>query len=194
MTVEELVDAIKSRGGRVPFEVGAFIALEVCEQLLERTARVSSGGVHIGPQGEVRVEAAEARVSEQEAVGSVLDVLAHVLTGASQGVPPMLFELVEQGPARHEGGLRALRDQLEASLVPLNRGATRRVLARLLREAETGAPEVARDDQDPTGVREGEVMEEAPPGRSGSRWPLLWPIAIGALVAALALLAAAALR
>jgi hypothetical protein len=61
-------------------------------------------------------------------------LLSDLLVRSAPGVPAMLLDIVEQGPSDGEWSLMRLRDDLEASLVPLNRAATRRVLARLLRE------------------------------------------------------------
>jgi len=47
---------------------------------------------------------------------------------SAPGVPPMLLELIEHGPSAKDWTLSRLRDDLEACLLPLNRGATRRVL------------------------------------------------------------------
>jgi hypothetical protein len=66
-------------------------------------------------------------------------LLGDLLVRSAPGVPSMLLQLVERGPSDGDWRLVRLRDDLEASLVPLNRGATRRVLARLLREAKRDA-------------------------------------------------------
>jgi hypothetical protein len=77
--------------------------------------------------------------TEREACGALVELLGALLVRSAPGVPEMLLELVEQGPSDGEWSLRRLRDDLEASLLPLNRGATRRVLSRVLREVRRDA-------------------------------------------------------
>jgi hypothetical protein len=135
VTVEELVTILRRKKARVPFEIGAFVALEACEAMIEGPARISAKDVRIGDDGTVSVFAPPNSASNEDAARSIVQVLAHLLVAAGPGVPPVLIELVERGPADGRWDLSRLRDELEASLVPLNRQAARRVLSRMLREA-----------------------------------------------------------
>ncbi len=135
VSVEELVGVLKHKKARVPFEIGAFVALEACEAVLAGPARISVRDVRVGDDGSVSVFAPPNSCSAGEAAQSVVQVLAHLLVAAGPGVPPTLLELVERGPSDGRWDLARLRDELEASLVPLNRSAARRVLSRMLREA-----------------------------------------------------------
>ncbi len=136
LTVEELVAVLRGKKARVPFEIGAFVALEACEAMLQGPARIGVRDVRIGDDGAVSVFAPPNSASNEDAAKSVVQVLAHLLVAAGPGVPPVLIELVERGPADGRWDLARLRDELEASLVPLNRQAARRVLSRMLREAQ----------------------------------------------------------
>jgi len=135
VTVEELVTILRRKKARVPFEIGAFVALEACEAMMKGPARIGVKDVRIGDDGAVSVFAPPNSASNADAAKSVVRVLAHLLVAAGPGVPPVLLELVERGPADGRWDLTRLRDELEASLVPLNRQAARRVLSRMLREA-----------------------------------------------------------
>jgi hypothetical protein len=95
--------------------------------------------VWLSDDGEVSVEPSRSAATEQEACRALVMLLGDLLVRSAPGVPPMLLELVEHGPSDSEWTLMRLRDDLEASLVPLNRGALRRVLARLLREVRREA-------------------------------------------------------
>jgi hypothetical protein len=139
VSVEELLGGLKRRGMPLPFEIGAFIALEACEQLLDRPARIDARDIGIGDIGEVVLESNKGPASEESAVRALMVLLSELLVCSAPGVPSMLLELVESGPSGGEWTLDRLRDDLEACLVPLNRGATRRVLARLVREARKDA-------------------------------------------------------
>jgi hypothetical protein len=134
VSVEDLLAQLKRKGIPLPSEIGAFIALEACEQIEGSPVRLSGRDIILGAVGEIMVEAPEAACPEPEAAKALLHVLGELLVCAAPGVSPMLLELVEQGPSDGAWTLGRLRGDLEACLLPLNRGATRRVLARLLRE------------------------------------------------------------
>ncbi|MFW6051463.1 MAG: hypothetical protein ACODAU_09830, partial [Myxococcota bacterium] len=141
VSVEEVVSLLTRRRARLPFEIGAFVALEACEALLEQgPAALSPLDVHIDAEGKVTVTPSAPGGSSGQAAQSVARLLARLLVAAGHGVPPALLDLVDHGPEGAEWDLGRLRDELEASLVPLNRAAARRVLARMLREARRGAP------------------------------------------------------
>lgn len=138
LSVAELVRRLRHNGRRMPFEIGAFICLEACSQVLEAPALLGPARVFIEKGGDVRVDPGE-RVDSAVAAGAIVGILAHNLIAAGTSVPPSLMDLVE-GKSPAVGDLHQLHDELEASLVPLNRGASRRVLARLLRDAPHPVP------------------------------------------------------
>ena len=135
VSVAELVAVLKRKQARLPFEIGAFVALESCEALLAGPAVVGPDDVRVGADGSVSVFAPPNSASNDAAARAVVSVLAHLLVAAGGGIPPALMQLVEHGPADGHWELGRLRDELEAVLVPLNRTASRRVLSRMLREA-----------------------------------------------------------
>ncbi len=150
VSVDELVSLLKQKGIPLPFEMGAFIVLEACEQLLESPARLRGQDVFVGAQGEVAVEPVQGASPDEEAVRALLVLLGDLLVCSAPGVPPMLLELATSGPSDDQWTLSRLRDDLEACLLPLNRGATRRVLSRILREArKTGERASARPSTEP---------------------------------------------
>lgn len=148
VTVDDLVASLKSRRIRVPSEIGAFVALETCEALSRGPAVVRGGDVRIAEDGTISVFAPPNSASAEDAARSVVAVLASLLVAAGTGVPPALIALIEQGPGGGAGALDRLRDELEASLVPLNRSAARRVLSRMIREARRASmrPDAQLDD------------------------------------------------
>lgn len=133
-TVEEVIQVMKERRVRIPSEIGAFVALEVCESLEKGPAVVKRGDVLIADDGSISVFAPPGSATSEEAARSVVALLGSLLVAAGTGVPRVLVGLMEAGPSSGRWDLSSLRDDLEASLVPLNRGAARRVLARMLRE------------------------------------------------------------
>ena len=145
----QLVEELEQRGARLPFEIGAFVALEACEGLLKDSVKLEADDVRVTLEGSIVVSEAAQRVEPGEAARSLVSVLARLLVAAGPGVPPDLLQLVKesttgQGP----NDLRHLHDAIEASLIPINRGASRRVLARLVRESDRPpAPEADRFDR-----------------------------------------------
>lgn len=138
ITVADLVQTMKARRVRIPSEIGAFVALEVCEALVAGPAAVKLTDVRIAEDGTISVFAPPGSATSEEAARSVVSLLGALLVAAGTGVPRTLVTLLENGPSSGRWDLSSLRDDLEASLVPLNRGAARRVLSRMLREASKG--------------------------------------------------------
>ncbi|MDH3731574.1 MAG: hypothetical protein OES13_10725 [Acidimicrobiia bacterium] len=146
--VGQLVDELGQRGDRLPFEIGAFVALEACEGLLQQAVKLEADDVRVTAEGSVVVAPSAERAGPDEAARSLVSVLSLLLVAAGPGVPPHLLQLVREsvtGEAQRD--LRHLHDAIEASLIPINRGASRRVLARLVRESDRPpAPEEAAID------------------------------------------------
>lgn len=138
VTAEELVRTLQRRGIPLPSEIGAFVVLEACERLLGRPALLTTRDIVITEQGDVECAERPRYDTEAQAVTALLGVLAELLVGAAPGVPNMLLDLVEHGPNEQRLTLALLRSDLEACLLPLNRGATKRVLSRLVREVRKG--------------------------------------------------------
>jgi hypothetical protein len=146
--VGQLVEELEQRGDRLPFEIGAFVALEACEGLLQQSVKLAADDVRVTLDGSVVVAGSAERAEPDEAARSLLSVLARLLVAAGPGVPPYLLQLVhESETGQNPRDLRHLHDAIEASLIPINRGASRRVLARLVRESDRPpAPEVPQVD------------------------------------------------
>lgn len=131
--VEELLATLRTRRRRLPFEIGAFLALQVVEASLDRPRRADARTIVVREDGSVEIIDAMP-CDEPTALRSIHGVLTALLAAAGEGVPSMLLALLEQ-PLDAEGAtLLRFRDALEASLVPLNRSAAQRVLARTLRD------------------------------------------------------------
>jgi hypothetical protein len=138
-SVEELVSSIKQRGTRMPSDIGAFIALETVEAIVSEPASVSAKDVRIREDGMIGVAAAE-RASDEEAARSVVELLRALMDASGASAPKAIRRLLDEGPSSSSWDLPSLKDDLEASLVPLNRAAARRVLSRMLREAKRAPP------------------------------------------------------
>ncbi|MFK7990386.1 MAG: hypothetical protein AB8I08_30470 [Sandaracinaceae bacterium] len=148
-TVAQLLDALKNRRVRLPSEIGAFVALEVTEALIDGPAAPRPGDVRIASDGTISVFAPPGSATSEDAARSVVGLLGSLLVAAGTGVPKVLVALLDQGPSTGRWDLSSLRDDLEASLVPLNRAAARRILSRMIREAERSGASVAPPMSEP---------------------------------------------
>lgn len=141
VTAEELLRVLVRRKTRLPAEIGAFVILEACEHLLEGgPSAVSLAQVWISDDGAVSLletKPAGEGVSAKALHGD----LVSLLVASGPVLAPTLMRLIEEGPRGGRWFLRQLRDDLEASLVPLNRDASSRVLARFVREARENREE-----------------------------------------------------
>jgi len=139
--VGQLVDELEQRGDRLPFEIGAFVALEACEGLLQESVKLDADDVRVTLDGAVLVADSAKHAEPDEAARSLASVLGRLLVAAGPGVPPQLLQLVkDSATGQNPRDLRHLHDTIEASLIPINRGASRRVLARLVRESDRPPP------------------------------------------------------
>jgi len=136
VTAEALLRSLVRFKTRLPAEIGTFLILEACEQLLSSgPCSLSLGTIAISEDGAVSLVDASP-CDEQVSARALHRDLASLLVAAGPAPMPALMRLVEEGPRGGVWSLNQLRDDLEASLVPLNRNASRRVLARMVREVQ----------------------------------------------------------
>ena len=139
VTAETLVRALKRRRTAIPAEIGTFLILEACEGALARgPAELSLASIFVEESGNV-VTGTAVPCDDEAAARALHNALTSLLVASGPALSPGLLRLVEQGPAMG-WALAHLRDELEAALVPLNRTASRRVLARFVREADWAEP------------------------------------------------------
>ena len=143
-SVETLLSMLRSRKGKLPFEVGAFIALQAAERLVERPVLASAHTIFVAEDGSVVIDEASADSTGEDTAQGLHGVLEQLLLAAGAGVPARMLEYVDQGAPRGPDALERMRDALESSLVPLNRAASKRVIARVLRDAERDAAPLSR--------------------------------------------------
>jgi hypothetical protein len=175
-TLQDLLGTLKARKVRVPSEIGAFVALEVCESLTRGPARVSTSDVRISDDGMVSLFVPPSSATADEAARAIVGLLASVLVAAGTGAPAALIRLVEDGAPSGPGCLDRLRDDLEAALVPLNRQAARRVLARMVREAKRDAPRALSERPGPVERLDRDLDDLLEPRSTEGRLPSIDPV------------------
>ena len=156
VTLDDLLRSLKERSVRMPADIGAFIALEATEAQLASAPPGDAGEAREGLtldrvvvtyEGEIGVAQDCASDPEQAAL-AITKLLGALLVAAGTGVPSAMVRLVEMPPPTGAEALEALRDQIEAALVPLNREAARRVLGRMIRESRKPIAEQADANND----------------------------------------------
>ena len=69
--VGQLVEELEQRGDRLPFEIGAFVALEACEGLLQESVKLDADDVRVTLEGSVVVADGAEKAEPDEAARSL---------------------------------------------------------------------------------------------------------------------------
>src|SRR5688572_952245 len=131
MTVSlvEVALAAHSRQAPLPAESAGYLVLAVADQVALAARSVRKDAIELNEDGSVKLSAAEP-ATEAQAEQQLRALLAELLRSASS-LTPALVRVSSKPPLAN---LAALVSELEAALIPVNRGAARRALARLSRE------------------------------------------------------------
>jgi hypothetical protein len=130
VSLDHVILAARSGAASLAAELCGYIVLGAADQLARTPCQLLASGVELGSEGEVRI--CLGRATEQVAAeGSLRRLLSQLLEAARSRSPAL-----ERASRRPVGpGVVAFIGEIEAALVPVNRGAARRALARLHREA-----------------------------------------------------------
>ncbi|WP_437586591.1 hypothetical protein [Sorangium sp. So ce1000] len=140
VTLEEVVAAAHARSASLVPETSGYLALAVSDATSRLPLRLDDHAVLLTTEGTVTVRSRGEPVAPAEAARLLRDLLARLLA-ASAGSMPNLTATARPRPASEQDPEVVARE-LEAALIPVNRNAARRALARLARETlrakETG--------------------------------------------------------
>lgn len=129
--LDELAAALTRRGASLSTESAIFIVFEAMEALGARSSMIAPNDVSLSLDGAVRLRAKlEAAHDEAAVLEGAVETLEAVLDPA----PMALSELAVKVRSAQIISRGALLSELSAMLVPLNRRAARRMVARLVRE------------------------------------------------------------
>lgn len=143
VTLGNALELVESRRIPIAPEVAGYLCLELAERALMQEGGLLPEGVFLGEEGSV----AFVPRSDGEVPDQFVRTLLHRLLEVSASRPPALW----QCSTSTRPGLEALVRELEAALIPLNRMASRRSLARLAREVKRVTQGVGRNA--PSSVR-----------------------------------------
>lgn len=132
VTLEEVFSVVNAK--RVPLapELAGYLALEIAEGADAAGGDIDPRFVFIGEEGTVGLVRPKRDGSTGNAEGSVRSILARLLEASGSQTPA----LGTASKRRAGSGLPSLVEELEAALIPVNRAAGRRALARLAREVK----------------------------------------------------------
>ena len=175
VTLVEVMGAARCRRAALAAEVAGYVVLLAADQISAAPRRVSAADVVITEDGSVRLVGGSA-ADAQAAESALRELLDELLLVSSSGSAALLRA------ARRDaaGSAERLIAELEVALIPANRSAARRALARLSREtirargrgqavAGTAAENPPRAPQRPVHVAPPD--HDLPPARGGVEVP-----------------------
>ncbi len=143
VTLEDVFAVVNAK--RVPLapELAGYLTLEIAEGAQTHAGDVEPRSVYIGEEGTVALVRSRDGAGDTEA--SVRAILQRLLESSGSATPA----LGAASRRKSGGGLPALIEELEAALIPVNRAAGRRALARLAREVKRVTAGVGRNAPPP---------------------------------------------
>jgi hypothetical protein len=132
VTLEEVLTVVGAK--RVPLapELAGYLALEIAENADPSGGDVDPKSVFVGEEGTVALIKPKRDAVVGDAEGSVRAALCRLLEASGSHTPA----LAAASKRRLGAGLAGLAEELQAALIPVNRAAGRRALARLAREVK----------------------------------------------------------
>lgn len=132
VTLEDVFTVVEAK--RVPLapELAGYLTLEIADGTDAGSGDVDPKTVFISEEGTVALVRPKKDSVSGDAEASVRALLAKLLDASGSGTPA----LTTAAKRKPGNGLPALVEELEAALIPVNRAAGRRALARLAREAK----------------------------------------------------------
>lgn len=129
VSFSEIIAAAHLRKASLAAEVAGYLALSVADQVQGAPRRITPNDIVLLRDGGVRVNGG-APASEGEAESALRTLLLALLEQASSVTPA----LVRSGKRASQHGVDTLIREMETALIPVNRGAAKRALARLYRD------------------------------------------------------------
>lgn len=166
VTLEEVLGAAKARAASLVPETSGYLALAIADASARLPFRLDDDMIALTTEGSVQVARGSVVVPAQESAQRIRDMLARLLALSIGSAPA----LAAASRARRESpvGVDGFIAELENALVPVNRAAARRALARLARETararESGKLRRRKTSKRPPADREALVAAaEVPP-------------------------------
>ncbi|MBX3233715.1 MAG: hypothetical protein KIT84_21450 [Labilithrix sp.] len=141
ITLDDVFAVVSAKRVPLAAELAGYLALEIADGTDAGSGDVDPKTVFISEEGTVALVRPKKATTTGDAEASVRQLLVRLLE-ASGSSTPALGQAAKRKPGN---GLPALVEELEAALIPVNRAAGRRALARLSREVKRVTQGVGRN-------------------------------------------------
>ncbi|WP_394848861.1 hypothetical protein LZC95_15575 [Pendulispora brunnea] len=169
ITLEEVFAVVSAK--RVPLapELAGYLALEIAEGAGGAPGEVDPRQVYIGDEGTVALVFRQKRsdATNDKAEESIRSLLQRLLEASGSQTPALDAAAKKEAGA----GIASLAQELEAALVPVNRAAGRRALARLAREVKRVTLGVGRNASIPPDAQQRRSIRGSQPSYPGHTGP-----------------------
>jgi hypothetical protein len=147
VTLEDVLTVVASRRVPIAPELVGYLALEVADSGLAADQDVDPKAVVVSEEGTVAILAGRGSRSGEpgDADASLRALLARLLEASGSQTPA----LAAAARKTSQQNVSALMEELEAALIPVNRAAGRRALARLAREVRRVTSGIGRNASKP---------------------------------------------
>jgi hypothetical protein len=169
VSISEIIAGASVHAVPLAGECAGYLVLAAADQAVSAPRRIGPKEVHLEGDGTVRVDGAHA-AAEADSEADLRALLDALLVSASSSTPALL-RASRRAPGR---GIAALVHEIETALIPVNRAAAHRALARLEREterarhagrlAEQPPAKLVRKEPEPPAVVERPIVESRPSG------------------------------
>lgn len=132
VTLEEVIAAADARAASLVPETSGYLALAIGDATARLPLRLDPKHITVSGEGTVTVARSKDVVAPVDAASTLRAMLAALLA-RSVGTMPGL-RTAARARAESERGVESVVEEIEAALIPVNRAAARRALARLARE------------------------------------------------------------
>ena len=168
VTVEEIFAVVTARRAPLAPELAGYLVLEVAESVDDSVGELDAARIHVGEEGTVAVVKPRGGTGDTQAY--LRRLLAKLLEASGTHTASLLSVAKRPAPGTT---VETLVEELEAALIPVNRSAGRRALARLARETKRVTLRVGRNASPPSrdssaGIARNEPRSERPPAPSAS--------------------------
>ena len=147
VTLSEVKRAARAHRAPLAGESAGYLVLAIADQVLQAPRLVQASDIQLTEDGALRVMSGHAS-SDVDAELSLRRALDELLLVASSGSAALTRASRRTAPV----GLSSLVRELEAALIPVNRSAARRALARVHRETARALESGSLPDEEPQAV------------------------------------------
>ena len=149
ITLDDVFAVVQNKRAPLAPELAGYLALEIAEGADGKGGDVDPRSVYIADEGTVALVRPKRDAAVGNAEASIRSILGRLLEASGSQTPA----LAAASRRKATGNLGALVEELEAALIPVNRAAGRRALARLAREVKRVTLGVGRNASAPASAR-----------------------------------------